>query len=209
MSHVLHLDASPRGERSHSRKLSGEFVAAWKDAYPGDTITYRDLGREPVPPVSEAWIAAVYSAPDTHTPDQQAAISVSDTLVRELQAADVYVFGVPMYNFSVPGSFKSYVDQIVRPGQTVAFTETGPKGLLTDKKMVVLTARGLGGYGPGGAMESINFQDPYLRAIFGYIGVTDITFIHGNNTMGGDLQDASLSEARAQIQGAVARLSGR
>jgi FMN-dependent NADH-azoreductase len=208
MSHILHLDASPRGERSHSRQLSGEFVAAWQAVHPNDTVTYRDIGHEPVPPVSEAWIAAVYSAPEDHTPEQQKAIAVSDLLVKELLDADIYVFGVPMYNFNVPAPFKAYIDQIVRPGQTVLFDPVaGAKGTLTSKKIVVLTARGLGGYGPGEAAEAINFQDPYLRAIFGYIGVTNVTFIHGNNSMSGELWASSLAEARATIKDTVARLS--
>ena len=113
-----------------------------------------------------------------------------------------------MYNFNVPAPFKAYIDQIVRPGHTVLFDPVaGPKGTLTGKKMVVLTARGLSGYGPGEAAEAINFQDPYLRAIFGYIGVTDVTFIHGNNSMSGELWASSLAEARAAIQDTVARLS--
>ncbi len=207
MPHLLHLDASPRGQRSHSRQLSAEFVAAWKAAHPGNTVTYRDLGHEPVPPVSEAWIGAVYATPDQYTPEQRTAIAVSDTLVAELQAADLYVFGVPMYNFDGPAPFKAYIDQIVRPGHTVLFEPTGPKGNLQGKKMVVLTARGFAGYGPGEAAEAINFQDPYLRAIFGYIGVRDITFIHGNNTGDGELWGEALAAARTEIRDTVARLA--
>ncbi len=208
MSHILHLDASPRGERSHSRQLSREFIESWKAAHPQDTVTYRDLGHHPVPPVSEAWIGAVYSSPADHSPEQQEAIAISDTLVDELLAADIYVFGVPMYNFTVPGSFKSYIDQIVRPGKTVLFSpDAPPQGTLTTKKAVVLTARGQAGYAPGEAWEGINFQDPYLRAIFGYIGITDVTFIHGNNTMNGELWADSEASARAAMQETVARLS--
>ena len=113
-----------------------------------------------------------------------------------------------MYNFTVPAAFKAYIDQIVRPGHTVLFNpDTGSKGTLTDKKMVVLTARGFGGYGPGESMEAINFQDPYLRAIFAYIGVNDVTFIHGNNTATDELRASSLTEARAAIQNTVMQMS--
>ncbi|MBC7927630.1 MAG: NAD(P)H-dependent oxidoreductase [Bryobacteraceae bacterium] len=208
MHHLLHIDASPRGERSHSRQLSREFVTAWKTRNPNDVVTYRDLGREPVPPVSESWIGAVYSSPEQHNPAQREAIAISDALVSELHMADIYVFGVPMYNFNVPAPFKAYIDQIVRPGHTVVFDPAaGPRGLLSGKKMFVLTARGLSGYGPGEAAESINFQDPYLRAIFGYIGVTDITFIHGNDTLNSERWESSFAKARTAIHDTVLRSS--
>ncbi len=204
MAHILHIDASPRGERSHSRQLSREFVDAWKTSHPQDTVIYRDLGHNPVPPVTEAWIGAVYTPADQYTPELQEAIALSNVLVDELVQADTYVFGVPMYNFSVPAPFKAYIDQVVRPGRTVQFDpKEGPKGLLQGKKMFVLTARGLAGYGPGEAAEAVNFQDPYLRAIFKYIGVSDVTFIHGNNALNGELWNASLEAARKEIQEAI------
>jgi FMN-dependent NADH-azoreductase len=121
MAHLLHIDASPRGERSHSRRMTREFVDQWKQAHPNDTVTYRDLGHNPVPYVDEPWIAAAFSPPEQHTPELREAIRLSDQLVDEFLAADIYVMGVPMYNFSVPGVFKSYIDQIVRFGQTVAY----------------------------------------------------------------------------------------
>jgi len=206
LAHVLHLDASPRGDRSRSRQASAEFLAAWREANPQDTVTYRDLGHAPVPPVDEDWIAAVYSAPSDHSPAQRDAIAVSDELVEELLVADVYVFGVPMYNFNVPAPFKAYIDQVVRPGRTVLFAaDAPPKGALVGKRLIVLTARGLAGYGPGEAAEAVNFQDPYVRAIFGFIGVTDVTFIHSDNTMAGEPDAASAAATHAAIRDAVTR----
>jgi FMN-dependent NADH-azoreductase len=205
VSHILHLDASPRGALSHSRRISAEFMAVWKAAHPEDTVTYRDLGHEPVPNVTEDWIAAVYSPPGSHTPEQASAIAVSDELVQELFDADTFVFGVPMYNFGVPASFKAYVDQVVRPGRTVHFEpNAAPRGGLTGKKLVVLTSRGLSGYGPGEAAEAVNYQDPYIRAIFGFIGVTDVTFIHNNDTLGGAVPGASVEKVRSEIWHVVA-----
>lgn len=106
MAHILHIDSSPRGERSYSRKLSYKFITAWKTTYPEDTLTYRDLGHNPVPHVDEPWIAAAFSPPEARTPELNEAIKLSDELVDEFLAADRYVFGVPMYNFSVPSTLK-------------------------------------------------------------------------------------------------------
>lgn len=205
MAHILHIDSSPRGERSHSRKLTHRFIADWKNAHPQDTVTYRDLGHHPVPHVDESWIAAAYSAPDTHSPEQQRAISVSNTLVDELLAADRYVFGIPMYNFSVPSTLKAYIDQIVRVNRTFAVNEQGYQGLVNGKKMLVITSSG-GSYKPGTPTAGYDFQEPFLKAIFGLIGITDITFIHADNMdMGGDeARKESLVEASNAITQAVA-----
>lgn len=124
MAHILHVDSSPRGERSYSHK-SREFITAWKTAYSEDTLTYRDLGHNPVPHVDEPWIAAAYSLPEARTPALNQAIKLSDDLVDEFLAADRYVFGVPMYNFSVPSTFKAYIDQIVRVNRTFGVNEQG------------------------------------------------------------------------------------
>ena len=181
---ILHIDSSPRGERSHSRQLTLAFVQELKADRPDATIVYHDLGHDPVPPVDETWIAAAYSDPATHTPEMQAAIASSEQLIAEVFASDIIVMGAPMYNFSIPAPLKAYIDQIVRAGRT--FTYPGYQGLVTGKKMFVLTARGGGGYGPGEAMESVNFQDPYLKAVFGFIGITDVTFVHDEKTAAGD-----------------------
>lgn len=118
MAHLLHIDASPRSERSHSRRLTREFVEGWKQAHPADVVTYRDVGRSWIPHVDELWIAAAYTPPDQRTPQMWEAIEISDQLVDEFLAADLYVIGVPMYNFSIPSSLKAYIDQIVRIGRT-------------------------------------------------------------------------------------------
>lgn len=192
---ILHIDSSPRGERSHSRQLTLAFVKELKADRPDATIVYHDLGRDPVAPVTEAWIAAAFSDPATHTPEQQSAIAVSNQLIDELLASDIIVIGAPMYNFSIPSTLKAYIDQIVRAGRT--FDPATYQGLVTGKKLFVLTARGSGGYGPGEPMESVNFQDTYLRAIFGFLGITDVTFIHDEKTSAGDSElPGALERAR-------------
>ena len=204
MSHILHLDASPRGDRSLSRTLSSEFMSAWKDAHPNDTVTYRDLGHQSIPHVTEAWIAAAFSSPADHTPELQTAIRLSDRLIDELLAADRYVMGVPMYNLSVPSVFKAYLDQIVRVGRTFAVDSSGYTGLVKDRKMLVVTAQS-GSYRPGTPTEAYNFHEPYLRAIFGLIGITDISFIYADGlAMGDEARERSVAAARAELQSAIA-----
>ncbi len=198
MTQILHLDSSPRGERSHSRQLTRAFVAELKTSHPDATVVYHDLGHQPVPHVDEPWIAAAYSDPAAHTPELKQAIALSDQLVDELLASDIIVVGAPMYNLSIPSTLKAYIDQIVRVGRTFTLQY---EGLATGKKMFVLCARGGGGYGEGEPMASANFQDPYFRAIFGLIGITDITFLHDEKTLGNESDlDNSLQKAHQIAQ---------
>jgi FMN-dependent NADH-azoreductase len=198
MTHILHIDSSARGAGSHSRTISQELVAAMQAADSSVTVTYRDLGHQEIPYVSEAFIYAMYTPADQRTAEQTAALSLSEELIAELKAADTYVFGIPMYNFTVPGVFKSYIDQIVRAG--VTFDPATYTGLLLNKKAYVITARGGGGYGPGEAREAYNVQDPVIKNAFGLMGVTDMDFIHVNNTARGeDVVNGALAEAREKI----------
>lgn len=204
MAHLLHIDSSPRGVRSHSRRMTREFVEAWQQTHPTVTVTYRDVGRQPVPHVDEPWIVAAYTPEEQRTPELREALRVSDRLIDELIAADILVVGSPMYNFSVPSTFKAYIDQIVRIGRTFALdpedAENPYKPLLYGKKMFVITARGASGFGPGDRYGHMNHQDPYLRVAFGFIGITDITFIHvENDEHSRESLAASIAAARSQI----------
>jgi FMN-dependent NADH-azoreductase len=176
MPTLLHLDSSARGERSVSRQLTRDFAASWKQAHPGAEVIYRDIGHNPVPFVSETFIAAAFTPPDALSPELGAAIAVSNELVAELQTATEYVWGVPMYNFSVPAAFKAYIDQIVRVGQTFAVDESGSKGLLTGKKATIITSSG-GAYREGSPAAPYNLQEPWIRTILAFIGVTNVDFI--------------------------------
>jgi FMN-dependent NADH-azoreductase len=204
MPQLLHIDASPRGERSHSRRLSGEFVEIWKQFHPDDRITYRDVGRNPVPHVDEAWIAAAYTPEEKRAPQHQEAIRMSDQLVDEFLAADIYLIGVPMYNFSIPSTLKAYIDQIVRVGRTFAFTPENPvnpyQPLVLGKKMFIIAARGGSGFGVGGQYEQMNFQTPYLATLFGFLGITDITFVEmESDELGGEKLVEAIADARNKI----------
>jgi len=198
MTHILHVDASARGAASHSRTVSGELVAAMQAADPSATVTTRDVGHQDVPYVTEEFIGAMYTPAESRTDAQKSLLALSDEMIAELRAADTYVFGIPMYNFSVPAVFKSYIDQVVRAGET--FNPANYQGLLKDKKAIVVTARGGGGYGPGEAHENMNVQDPLMRNVLGIMGLTDVEFIHVNGTLGGDdVVNGALAAARAKI----------
>jgi len=187
MARVLHISASPRGDRSTSRKLAAEFLAAWRDKHPGDTVTDRDVGHNPPAHVTENWIAAAYSPADTHTPEVAAAIAESDKLVDELFAHDVIVVSVPMYNFGVPSTLKAYIDNVVRINRTFKMDPSQPNPyvpLVHGKKLYVLSSSGGAGYGPGGPLAGYNHETTYLQAIFGFIGVTDSTVVLCENANG-------------------------
>jgi FMN-dependent NADH-azoreductase len=204
MANILHIDASPRAQRSISRHLSKEFVTGWKAVHPKDTVTYRDLGHHPVPYVDEPWIAAAFSPPTEHTPELTEALRISNKLIDELLAADRYVFGVPMYNFNVPAVFKAYIDQIVRAGRTFAVGSDGLSGLVQGKKLLVIAASG-SVFRPGTPFGPYNFHEPYLRTVFGFIGITDVTFINADGLNdGGEAREHSLAEAQKAIQTAIA-----
>ncbi len=197
MTQILHVNASPRGAASHSRQISGEFIEAWLQTHPGDTVTARDLSKQDIPHVTEEFIGAMYTPAEARTSAQKELLTLSDTLIAELKAADVYVFGVPMYNFSVPAVFKAYLDYVSRVNETWT---PSYEGLLKNKKAIIVTARGGGGYGPGEVRAAANHEDPYLQAVLGFLGVTDVTFVHINNTSNGEEAPKSVAAAREQIK---------
>lgn len=180
MTTLLQIDSSPMGERSISRKLTEKFVDSWRKSHPGGKVIGRDLCTLELPVVSGSWIGAVYTAPEARTPEQTKALALSDSLIADLQEADEYVLGVPMHNFSVPSSLKLWIDQIVRVGKTFSYSAAGPKGLLTGKKATLLLARG-GVYETGSPMASFDFVAPYLRTLFGFLGVS-VTIISADGT---------------------------
>ena len=210
MATILHIDASPRGDRSHSRKLTREFIETWMQVYPSDTVVYRDIGRNPIPHVTEEWIAAAFTTPEQRTRDMHEALRISDELVDEFLAADVYVMGMPMYNWTISSGFKAYIDNVVRIGRTWAYIpEESPefpyKPLVHNKKMFVISARGDGGFAPGERNHQRDFLKPYLTEIFAMLGVTDITFVAvENDEYGGQRLAHSITSARTQIAQLIA-----
>ncbi|MEI9977215.1 MAG: NAD(P)H-dependent oxidoreductase [Ignavibacteriota bacterium] len=182
MSTLLRIDSSPfSGEASFSRQLTSEFTAQWRESHPGGEVIDRDLAHTTLAPVDAAWIVAVHTPEAALTAEQKATLNESDKLIGELQAADEYVFGVSMHNFSIPSSLKLWIDQVARAGKTFSYEGGTPKGLLTGKKATFLVATG-GVYDQGTPMAPMNHIEPYLRLVFGFLGVTDVTFINAGGT---------------------------
>jgi FMN-dependent NADH-azoreductase len=176
MPTLFHLDSSPAGDASVSRHLTREFAQNWLLANPSGKVIVRDLTATPIPPVTAAWVAAAYTPEEARTPDQRGLLTLSDSLIAELQAADEYVLGVPMHNFSIPSTLKLWIDQVARVNKTFSYATGSPVGLLTGKKATVVIAAG-GIYDAGTAMASYNFVEPYLRTVLGFLGVADTTFL--------------------------------
>jgi FMN-dependent NADH-azoreductase len=181
MSALLHIDSSPLYGRSVSRELTAAFVSQWKALYRDGRVIERDLNASAIPPITAEWVGAVYTPEQTRTPQQREVLSLSDALVAELEQADEYVIGVPMHNFGVPSVLKLWIDQIARVGRTFSYSEKGPKGLITGKKATFIIATG-GIYDAQTQMASLDFVEPYLRSVFGFLGVTDATFITAGGT---------------------------
>jgi FMN-dependent NADH-azoreductase len=178
MPTLLKIDVSPRGDYSISRKLSAEFAAKWQQSHPDGTVVTRDLVKTDLPFVDLPWIVGAYSTPDQHTPEQKEAISVSDTLIDELLAADEILIATPMYNFNVPAILKAWIDHIVRIGRTFSASY---EGLAKGKKATLIIASG-SVYTPGSFMESYNAETGYLKQVLGFIGITDVSVILAGGT---------------------------
>src|SRR5476651_1643058 len=203
MSTILVITSSPRGERSVSRTLTLSFARHWTQRHGQDTVLLRDIGHHPVPHVTEPWVVGAFAPADTQTPESKAAIAVSDQLVEEFLSADRYVFGVPMHNFNIPSTFKAYIDQIVRAGKTYAVGPNGYEGLVKGKKALFITSSG-GSYAPGTPMAAYNFQEPYLRVIFGFIGLTDLQFIAADSM---NLGEDAATHSREKAENALKELA--
>jgi FMN-dependent NADH-azoreductase len=181
MKTLLHIDCSPLGDASISRNLSSEFVKCWTEANPRGTVIRRDLNAGHIPAIDGAWVGAVFTPEEVRTPAQREVVSTSDRLIEELNVADEYVFGLPMHNLGVPAVLKLWLDQIIRVGKTFGVVNGAPEGLLKNKQAQFLIAAG-GTYDPGTPMGSFNFVEPYLRAVFGFVGVTDTKFLTAGGT---------------------------
>jgi len=178
---LLHIDSSPLYGRSVSRELTTAFVTQWKAKHPDGRVIDRDLNATAIPPVNAGWVGAVHTAEADRTPQQKELLSLSDSLLAELEQADEYVIGVPMHNFGVPSVLKLWIDQIARVGRTFSYADGKPKGLIKGKKATFIIATG-GNYDPQTQMASFNFVEPYLRSVFGFLGVTDATFLTAGGT---------------------------
>jgi FMN-dependent NADH-azoreductase len=206
MATLLHLDSSPL-ESSITRELTREFTAAWKSAHPNDQVIYRDLTVQPAKPLDAQWIGAAYTPEAARTPEQKETLALSDELIGELEKADEYVIGVAMHNFSIPSVLKLWIDQVARSGKTFAYGENGPQGLLKGKKATILVASG-GVYEPGTPAGAMNFVEPYLRSVLGFLGVNDVKVVTASGVaqvmMGAVNRDTFLKPTLEQVRSQAA-----
>ncbi len=190
--HVLRLDASARDTDSVSRRL-GDALLARLDRHPGGiSLTHRDLANNPPPFVDASWVQASFTETAQRTPAQREALAVSDSLVQELNNADVLVIGLPLYNFGVPAVLKAWVDMVARARVTFRYTEQGVEGLLKGKRAYLLAVSG--GVPMGSAVD---FASTYMRHILGFLGINEVELIaaDGLNQRG----ETAIDEALAAI----------
>lgn len=197
---ILELHSSARVDGSHSSQLARALVAGLQAANPGAHLTVRDLAAQPHPALDEPALQALFTPAEQRSPEQSARVALDDALIAEVQAADVLVLGAPMYNFGVTTQLKNWIDAIARAKVTFTYTEQGPKGLLTGKKVYVVLARG-GLYRDTPA----DTQVPYLRTVLAFLGMTDVEFIYAEGlAMGPDAERQGLASAQAQIEAVLA-----
>ncbi|KVC86383.1 FMN-dependent NADH-azoreductase [Burkholderia ubonensis] len=176
MLKLLQIDSSPMGDASISRRLTQEYARNWRRAHPDGRVVERDLCRIVIPAIDAAWTAANFTPPAARTEQQNELLALSTAFTTELRDADEYVIGMPMHNWGPSASFKLWVDHIVRQGETVEATPHGPRGLLGGRRATFMIAAGAL-YGPDAARAQRNFIVPWLRTLFGYLGVEDVRFV--------------------------------
>jgi FMN-dependent NADH-azoreductase len=206
MSNVLLITSSPREQRSYSQQIARGIVDDLKIRDPGTRVVVRDVARAPLPHVSEAFAISRLLPPEQRDAAAARALALSDALVAELQTADVIVIAAAMHNFGIPSALKAWIDHIVRPGQTFAYSERGPRGLVEGKKVVLVLARG--GIYSSGPMQPFDFQEPYLRTVLGFIGMTDVEVVRIEGVaLGQEALRAALTSAKAQAAEVVRRIA--
>lgn len=196
-ANLLFVSSSLFNGQSKSREIAGEFVAGWMRSNPGGRVIERALAPSNIPHLSSETLAALGKTPEARTRDEQAAVAFADSLIAEAEAADTIVIAAPMYNFTIPTTLKAWIDHIARAGRTFRYTAQGPEGLLKNKTVVVVVSRG-GFYTGNAATSAMNHQEPYLRTVLGFLGLTDATFIEvEGQAMGPDVAAKGLEAARA------------
>lgn len=182
MPNLLHIDCSIRPADSVTRQLTALFAECWRTENPGGDHTYRDLGRSPIPHIDEASVMAALLSAGYRTEAQRQAWAYSEPLITELRAADTIVIGAPMYNYTIPSTLKAWLDRVTIAEHMVDDSRTKP-GMLEGKHVTVVTARG-GAYSPGTPRAEYDFQEPYLRAALGQIGLaTHLHLVHAEMTL--------------------------
>ncbi|MBK5656644.1 FMN-dependent NADH-azoreductase [Bradyrhizobium sp. UASWS1016] len=193
---LLHIDSSILGHGSVSRILSAETVAALRAVDPSIEVTYRDLSAEPLAHLTASHLGALQGAPVDA--GLQSDVAAGKAALDEFLAADVVVIGAPMYNFGIPSQLKAWIDRLAVAGKTFRYGAMGPEGLCGGKKVVVASSRG-GVFSAGTPAAAFDFQETYLRALFGFLGITDVTFVRAEGVaMGPEARTKSIEAAKAE-----------
>jgi len=201
LNSLLVINSSAAREGSVSRELVEYATDRLLQDAPEAKVVRRDLGSNPVPHLDVGTLNGVRGTPAT--PEEHAARKLSDELIAELRAADTIVIGAPMYNFGVTTSLRAWFDHVLRAGETFSYSAEGPRGLLGGKRAIVVESRG-GLYSEGPA-AAIDFQEPYLRHLLGFIGIKDVTFVHAEKIgYGPDARAAALASARGRLDALAA-----
>ena len=220
MTHLLQIDSSARFGRSghdprgsHTRRLTNHFVQRWLAQTPDTRLIVRDVAENAPRPVDDRWIEAAFTPPARRTAQMAETLRESDALVDELERADIIVVGAPMYNFGVPSQLKAWIDNVVRVGRTFGF-DRGRSGapywpmLAPGKRLIVLSARGDGGYGPGEPLAEANLVEASIRVPLAYIGITEFWSVAVEWDEFADARvRESLHSAEAEIEALVAQLA--
>jgi FMN-dependent NADH-azoreductase len=193
---LLHVDSSILGQGSVSRDFSAEVVAAFRGRYPVLAVTRLDLAATPIGHLTAAHLAAAQGAPVEEA--LKSDVAMGQVALEEFLAANIVVVGAPMYNLGVPSQLKAWIDRISVAGKTFRYGEHGPVGLCSDKKLVIASSRG-GVYREGSPAGFFDHQETYLKAAFGFLGITDITFIRAEGVaIGPEARSVAVASAKKE-----------
>jgi FMN-dependent NADH-azoreductase len=188
---LLHIDSSVLGENSASRSLTAAIVARLRAEHPGIEVTHRDLAAQSLPHFTPVLA------------EGHPCVARNGEILDEFLAADVFLIGAPMYNFTIPTQLKAWLDRVLTAGKTFRYTENGPEGLASGKRVIIASSRG-GIYSQGPA-ASVDFQETYLKHVFGFIGIHDVEFVRAEGlNLGAEKREAAMAQAHAQIADGMA-----
>lgn len=197
MKKILNVISSARGAASNSTQLANAIIERLTEQYAGSTVKLRDLVEHHYPHLEESHLNAFFAPAENQTPESREAAQHSDEAIKEVTEADIIVIGVPIYNFNIPSALKAWLDHLVRAGKTFSYQTGRPEGLVKDKKVYLAIASG--GIYSDGPMKSFDFAEPYLRAVLGFIGITDVTTFRVEGTNMPDLKETALQKGIERI----------
>src|SRR5882757_11269048 len=198
MKKILNIISSVKGNDSFSIKLSNAVLDKITSIYPDSIIHTHDLSKSPFPHLEESVFTSFYTPQEKRTEQHKEAIFHSDEAIKELMESDILVIGVPLYNFGIPSTLKAWIDHVARSGVTFRYTDGRPEGLVKNKKVYLAIASG--GVYSEGPMKSYDFTEPYLRAVLGFIGLTDIATFRVEGTVVPGVKETALPKALSRVE---------